>query len=519
MADVDLCIRGGLLYDGYGTGGRVADVAISGERIVAVGGLDGTTASREIDAQGLLVCPGFIDVHSHSDTYLLIEPAAPSKVFQGVTTEVVGNCGASGAPHEGAHRLPSDWAAQAYGDTWRSVAEYRALLEKARPAVNVALLVGHSNIRASVMGYAERPADWAEVKQMAAMLHAAFDQGAIGLSTGLAYTPGKWADKAELETLAAVAADHGGIYTSHMRNESRHLLAAIDEVLEIATSTGGRCQISHLKASGRDNWPFADAAIEKIEAARSAGLAITADRYPYTAGATELDIILPVWAEQGGRACVLARLSDEQDARRVAEALESGRAPDYWEGVMVGLSAANRQYQGMMISEIASRMGISPGRCVVELLKADQLGTGAFFFGMSAANMRKILSRPWVMIGSDASIRAPAGPLSHDHPHPRAYGTFTTLLREALDGRGLPLSALIHKMTLLPASTFGVVDRGIIQPGAYADLSVFAPDQVKAASDYGTPHVLSAGLMHQVVNGRPSVRNGRLTSERYGKVL
>ena len=263
----DLLINGGEVLDGSGAPARRADVAISGERIAAIGDLSGAEARKIVSAAGCCVCPGFIDVHSHSDTFILLEPAAPSKIFQGVTTEIVGNCGASTAPRQGAYKMPTDWREKNYPGAWSSVAEYRALLEQVQPAVNIVLLIGHNSLRAGVIGYDARAATATEIRAMADLLDRALAEGGAGLSTGLIYTPGLYSTPAEVRALATVAARRGKIYTSHMRSEGDGLLEALDETLEIGRSTGIRVQVSHLKTSGRRNWAKVDAALDKIRAA------------------------------------------------------------------------------------------------------------------------------------------------------------------------------------------------------------------------------------------------------------
>ena len=292
----DLLIRGALIYDGSGAEPVLGNLAVNGDRIAAVGELAGAVARNVIDAAGKALSPGFIDVHSHSDTYLLIEPSAPSKISQGVTTEIVGNCGASAAPRTPLTRLPFDWADKPYPASWESVADYRALLEQVRPAVNVMMLAGHNRLRSDIMGYAARPATADEVAGMCRLLEQSFDAGARGLSTGLLYTPGCFSEPGEVQELARVAARRGGIYTTHMRSEGSRLLESLDETLDLGRTTGVRLQVSHLKTSGRAHWGKLDAALDRLRSARAAGLDVAADRYPYTAASTDLDVLLPDWA-------------------------------------------------------------------------------------------------------------------------------------------------------------------------------------------------------------------------------
>ncbi|OGV44516.1 MAG: hypothetical protein A2X46_01485 [Lentisphaerae bacterium GWF2_57_35] len=509
------------MYDGTGLKPFGADVGIRDGRIVEIGDLSQAEADETVQAQGLCVCPGFIDVHSHSDAYLLIEPSAPSKIFQGVTTEVVGNCGASAAPRLGAFQIPSDWQDKNYPGVWSSVADYRRLLEQARPAVNVVLLIGHRNLRVGVMGYEGRPSQPDEIRRMCALLEQALEEGGAGLSTGLIYAPGMFAQPEEIHALARVAAARNKIYTSHMRSEGARLLEAIDETLRVGRQTGIRVEISHLKTSGRKNWHLVDAALDRIRSARAEGLNVAADRYPYTAACTDLDVILPDWAAEGGRETILARLGSATTRKKIREEILAGRDDAYWTGVLIGSTWApeNASFQGMKLVDMASHLKLEPVDAAFHLFETDQLHTGAIFFGMSEENMWKILAEPYVMIGSDASIRSPEGPLSKDHPHPRAYGSFPFFLRAAFDGKTVEPAEAIRKMTSLPAAHFQLTDRGVLAKGKYADVVAFDPQRLSTPASYAKPHQLASGIQAVVVNGAMTIRDGRLTGERTGKLL
>jgi N-acyl-D-amino-acid deacylase len=518
---LDLKITGARLLDGSGGPAADRDVGVRGDRIAEIGSLADAPARLTLHAPGRLLCPGFIDVHSHSDAYLLLEPAAPSKIFQGVTTEVVGNCGVSAAPLARPEDLPSDWAALPYPGAWRSVAEYADLLIRAKPALNVALLAGHGRLRAAVLGHAGRPATPDEIRAMALRLEQAFDEGVIGLSSGLIYPPGLFAEPPEIHALARVAARRGGLYASHLRSEGQRLLEALDELLDTGRAARVRLQVSHLKTSGRANWGLLDAALDKLRAARDAGLELAADRYPYIASGTDLDAIFPAWAKEGGRAAILNRLRDPDTRRRLREDLLASRPESSWGAIVVGSTAHpdNARFMGRPLDEIAQTLGLEPVDAALRLIETDELRTSAFFFGMSEDNLWRILAEPWVMIGSDASLRAPSGPLSHDHPHPRAYGAFARFLRAALDGRTVPLPEAIRKMTALPADHFRLRDRGRLVPGAFADLALFDPAAVRDAATFAQPHQLAAGLETLVVNGRLVIHQGRPTGDRPGRLL
>ncbi len=522
MNVLDLAIRGATIHDGSGAPARRGDVGIAGDRIESVGDdLSAAETRATLDAGGCVVCPGFVDAHSHSDTFLLIEPSAPSKVFQGITTEVVGNCGASAAPRVGRYRPPSDWAEQAYPRAWRTVAEYREVLALARPATNVRLLAGHNTIRGSVMGYDGRPATPDELAGMERLLEQAWDEGARGFSTGLIYPPGLFAGADEVTRLAAVVGRRGGVYASHLRSEGATLLEALDEFLAAGRASGARLQISHLKTSGSENWGKLDAAFERIRRARENGAIVAADRYPYTAGWTDLDVVLPTWAKAGGRDAILARLRDAETRRRLRDELLASRPAEAWAGVILGSVkvAPWRDLQGLPVPDAARRLGLDCVDAVLTVLDRDELRTGAFFAGMSEANMFRILADPNVMLGTDASIRSTTGPLSRDYPHPRAYGCVPRFLRLALDGRTVPLAEAIRKMTALPAEHFGLADRGTLRRGLKADVTVFDPVRVRDTSDYARPHSLAEGVRHVVVNGVAVLADGVLTGQRSGRFL
>ena len=517
----DLLICNGSVLDGTGAEAVRADVGICGERIKAIGDLSLADAETVIDASGQIVCPGFIDVHSHSDAYLLIEPRASSKVFQGITTEVCGNCGASAAPRLGDALLPSDWQDKPFPGSWSTVAEYRTLFDQANPAVNEALLIGHNTLHRGVAGYEPRGATPEELKEMCRALEQALDEGGCGMSTGLIYPPASAVPQEEILALTKGVAGRGGIYTSHMRSEGDRLLEAIDEALDIGRRAGVRVQISHLKASGKKNWHKLDAALEKIERARAEGIAVAADRYPYTAGCTDLDITLPAWALYDGREAVLTRLRDSETRRKIRREILEERGEFGFSTVMIGSTEHPelQSFKGLKLAEAAERLGMEPVDALLHIIEKDELRTGGIFFSMNEENMWKVLQTPWVMVGCDASLRAPNGILSTDHPHPRAYGSFTKLLRAALDGQTVMLPEMVRKMTSLPAEQFALRNRGVLKKGNAADVVVWNPKQLKENTSYGSPHRLSDGVQCLIVNGTLTIHNGELTGLRKGHFL
>ena len=518
---LDVRIRGGLVYDGTGGEPVRTDIAIAGDTITDLADLSRAEARHTVDATGRIVCPGFIDVHTHSDTYLLIEPLSPSKIYQGITTEVTGNCGASGAPVGGDYRLPSDWRDKVYPGTWHSVAEFRELLEEARPAVNVVMLIGHGNLRGALIGYEDKPATAEQCAEMERRLRSALEEGGHGLSTGLIYPPGLYAGREELVSLARVVAQYDGIYTTHMASESDRLLECIEATIALAKDAPVRAQVSHLKTAGRSNWPLVGDALALIRDAREEGVDIAADRYPYVHGATELDVVFPAWAEEGGTEAVMARLHDPATRDRIRAELRDSRPASAWESVMVGSTVhpENARFRGATITQVAGELGVQPEDAILLLTQRDQLRTGAFFGGMSEENMRTILAEPYVMLGSDASLRAPGGPLGSDYPHPRAYGTFPRFLRMALEGETVPLAEAIRKMTSLPADHFRLARRGRLAKGNRADVVVLDPATVRDRATYADPHQFAEGIETVLVNGALTIEDGRPTGVRAGQIL
>ena len=517
----DIKITGGMVFDGTGCPAVQHDIGISGDRIEAIENLSSTDAKFTIDASGKYVCPGFIDAHSHSDTYLLIEPSAPSKIFQGITTEVIGNCGASAAPLVGKYHMPGDWLDKTYPGTWSSVAEYRQLMESVRPAPNVYLLIGHNTLRVGIAGYENRVLSEDELEQVKQLLEKSLDEGGHGLSTGLIYAPAMFSSKEELIELAKVAAAKDGIYTSHMRSESNKVIEAIQELVSIARGAGIRAEISHLKTSGKKNWRFVDQALQLVRGARQEDLEIAADRYPYTSSCTDLDSIFPDWAAEGGREAIMRRLRNVSERKRLRADLLKVKTDDYWQTITIAstVHADNRRFQGMVLTDAAKLLGMEPVDAVLYFVESDKVMTSAFFSGMSEENMLKILAEPFVMLGTDASLRAIEGPLSKDYPHPRAYGSYPKFLRMALDGKTVPITEAIRKMTSLPAKHFRIKNRGVIARGRKADVIVFDPVEINDKSNYKEPHHLSGGIETVIVNGILTINSGRLTGNRGGIFL
>ena len=531
-------IRGGTIVDGTGKPSFRGDILVEGDRIVDVipnaspNSIIRLFDYSIIEAEGLIVSPGFIDAHTHSDAYLVIEPDAPSKITQGITTELNGQCGGSVAPRYGEARLSSDWAA-ILGDrlSWHSLAEYRDVLAAAKPAVNTVQFIGHNTLRSSVVGYAARAATPEDLRRMSRLLEQSLDEGGWGLTTGLIYQPGKYSTPEEVVALAKVAAAKGGYYATHMRSEGDRILEAIDEVIELVKATGIKAEISHLKTSGRRNWNKIDAVLEKIECAITEGLLLGSDRYPYCAAGTDLDIVLPDWAQEGAAPAEMKRLEDAGLRARIIEEINSSDRD--WSEVMIGGTWAeeNKEFSGHTIAELVGRdvlvapraarrsaPTLSPGELICDILLADGCKTGAFFFGMSEANLAKIYSRPWIVPGSDASLRAPWGPLGADHPHPRAYATMPEFYRRVRE-LGFSREETVARMTSVIADRFGIKGRGRIESGAFADLVIWDEAEFRAKATFTDPHQFTGGVRCVMVNGTIPYRDGAFTGDRGGRFL
>ena len=519
-------IKNGFVIDGTGRPGFSGCVAIEADMIADVFEGDAPVSAAEsfdrvVDAAGLSVSPGFIDSHSHSDAYLVIEPDAPSKLSQGVTTEINGQCGGSIAPRYGEARLSGDWAS-ILGErlTWRSLSEYRDVLSAARPSVNTVQFIGHNTLRSSVVGYAGRRATQDELSEMERLLSRELDDGGWGLTTGLIYQPGKYSTPEEVVSLAKVAAAHGGFYATHMRSEGDRILESIDEVLELVRATGIRAEVSHLKTSGKDNWAKIDQVVEKMQSAVDEGLLLGSDRYPFCAAGTDLDVVFPDWAGEGAATAEMERLRNPALRNKIAD--EINACSRDWSTVMIGgvWHPANRRYSGKTVADICG--GRTPGETVCDILEKDLCRTGAFFFGMSEDNLDRIYSMPWVVPGSDASLRAPWGPLGEDHPHPRAYGTMPMYFSRMTDPSracAVPDEEAVSRMTSVPARRFGIKGRGIIEKGAYADIAVWNRSEFRSTATYDRSHSFCTGMEKVFVNGVLAYDGGVFTHAGSGRFL
>jgi N-acyl-D-amino-acid deacylase len=527
----DLVIRNGRIVDGTGRAGYVADVAIKDDRIVKIGKLANATATRTIDAQGLVVAPGFIDMLGQSETYLLIDPRAMSKVMMGVTTEITGE-GESIAPINDRQIKEQEDFLRRFSLTidWRTLDEYFKRLDKQGSGVNLGTFVGATQVREYVIGYDDRPPSPQELEQMKKLVADAMRDGALGLSTSLQYVPARFAKTEELIELAKVARQYGGIYATHQRSEANTIDASLDEVFEIAQRAKIPVEIWHLKTAYKKNWGRMPYVLNRIKQARNRGLDVTADIYPYIAGSTALSACLPPWALEGGTDKMLARLRDPQTRQRLKT--EISQEQTTWEniylgsggpgGVLIG-SVVNRELeslQGKRISEIAEQQKKDPLDAVFDLILADHGQTGAIYFMMSEDDMRAAMKSPLVSFCTDSGSRATDGPLAGSKSHPRGWGSYPRILgRYVRDEKLLTLEDAIRKMTGAPAARVGLRDRGTIGEGKFADITIFDPAKVIDRATFESPNQYPVGIDYVIVNGKLSVDKGQRTSELSGRVL
>jgi N-acyl-D-amino-acid deacylase len=524
---LDILIRNGTVIDGSGEPRFRADVGITGGRIAEVGMLEGAEAGTVIDASGHVVTPGFVDMHSHADFTLPILPTADSLVHQGITTAVIGQCGASPAPllpdtrdliiaAAGSSDMPLPW------DEWSTFGSYLDYLRKIGTSINVAPLVGQSGVRSAVMGFTADAPTPEQMAQMQAEVIRAMEEGAIGVSTGLIYPPGSYATTAELIEVTRPAGERGGFYFSHIRGEGDTLLEAIAEAIRIGRETGAAVQISHYKAAGRDNWDKSGQGLALIDQAQAEGLDVTVDMYPYLAGSTMLAAALPEWAQEGGNDATLERLADQDTRAKMTAAMQSSgffRIIE-WDQVLISNSPHNRAYEGRYVADLAAEVGKSPYDWVFDALIETQLDMGMVLFMMSEENRKLELRHPLMMIGTDGSGLATEGPMAKGVPHPRSFGTYPRVLgRYVREGQVISLEEAVWKMSGLPAQKLHWADRGLIKKGQRADVVVLDPERVADLATYDKPHQYPAGMPHVIVNGELVVRDGTHTQARPGSVL
>jgi N-acyl-D-aspartate/D-glutamate deacylase len=523
----DLLIRGGHLLDGTGAPGRDADVAVRNGRIAVVPPGSTRPARRVIDARGQVVAPGLIDIHTHSDFTLPLNPRAESKIRQGVTLEVVGNCGFSVAPAlPGKAAMLREYLASSapwlpFHET--TFADYVRTFPAT--AVNVVLQVGHNTLRLMTAGLDNRPLTPDEMTRMERLLEEALVAGAWGLSSGLFTAPGHFADAAEILALARVLRRHGAAYSSHIRDEADHVFDAVREAIAVAEATGVHVQIAHLKLSGTDNWGGATKLLGEIEAARRRGLPVDCDAYPYDTATNPLRNLLPRWVLEGGIPAMLERLQSRDVRTRIRDDIARngltnfGRIPS-WDVVRVAISPHLPANAGRSLGDIARARRLDPIDAVCDYVLADRGETRILITSMSERDVDEITRTPWVLVGSDANALATTGVTGQGKPHPRSYGTHARLLGPGVrESRLLTLEQAVHKMTGASAAALGLVDRGVLRDGTRADIAVFDPARITDHSTYDEPHRYATGVSTVVVNGQVVLDGGDHTGALPGRVL
>ncbi|HUF25694.1 MAG TPA: D-aminoacylase [Gemmatimonadaceae bacterium] len=527
----DIVIRNGSLYDGSGATPFTGDLAIRGDSIVAIGDVGTARGRLEIDARGLAVAPGLINMLSWATESLLHDGRAQSDIRQGVTLEIFGEGSSMGPLNDRMKQLMLDQQGDLRFDiTWTTLGEYLEHLERRGVSVNVASFIGATTVRVHELGHDDRAPTPEELARMQALVRNAMEEGALGVGSSLIYAPAFYAATDELIALARAAAPYGGMYISHMRSEGNRLLEAVDELLTIAREAGVPAEIYHLKAAGQQNWGKLDAVIRKVDSARAAGLPITADMYTYTAGATGLDAAMPPWVQEGGYEAWAARLRDPAIRDRVAREM---RTPtDEWENffaavespehmILVGFrNDSLKPLTGKTLGEVARMRGTSPEETAMDLVIEDGSRVGTVYFLMTEDNVRRQIVIPWMSFGSDAGALAPEGLFLRSNPHPRAYGTFARLLGRYVRDEGIiPLEEAVRRLTSLPAENLKLERRGALRPGHFADVVVFDPARITDHATFERPHQYATGVVHVLVNGVPVLRDGEHTGATPGRVV
>jgi N-acyl-D-aspartate/D-glutamate deacylase len=530
-ATYDVILRHGTIVDGSGGAPYAGDVAIRGDRIAAVGDLGRARAAHEIDASRLAVAPGFVNMLSWANESLIEDGRSQSDIRQGVTLEVMGEGESMGplnaAMKEEMEKRQSDIK---YDVTWSTLGGYLEFLERRGVSTNVASFIGAATPREVVIGYADRAPTPAELAQMEDLVAQAMEEGAMGVASALIYPPGSFAKTDELVALAKVAGEYGGMYISHMRSEGSQLLPAIDELITIARKAHVRAEIYHFKASGRPNWPLLPAAIAKIDRARASGLAITADAYTYTAGATGLNSVMPPWVQEGGFETSLKRLHDPAIRRRIAR--EMDEPSDTWENLYLEAGSPDRillvafkneklkPLTGKSLAEVARMRGTSPEETAMDLIVEDDSPIGTIYFLMSEENVKTKMALPWLSFGSDEASLAPAGVFLKSNPHPRAYGNFARVLAKYVrDEKVMSLADAVRKLAALPCANLGIKDRGMLKAGDYADVVVFDPAKIQDHATYEKPRQYATGMVDVFVNGVQVLSDGQHTGATPGRFV
>lgn len=526
----DILIDNGLIVDGSGSVPYVGDVAIRDDRIVAVSQEISGDAKRVIDARGMAVAPGFINMLSWAPDALIADGAGESDIRQGVTLEVFGE-GWSEAPLT--DKIASTEEGRQgdirYPITWRSLDQYFDFIEKRGIAPNVASFVGATTVRINELDYADVDPDAAQLDRMRALVREAMDDGAMGVGSSLIYAPASYAETPELIALATESARCGGMYISHMRNESDDVLQSVDELIEIAEKSGGPAEIYHLKQAGKDNWDKLDAVIARVEAARTKGLRITANMYTYTAGSTGLDAAMPTWVQEGGYEQWKKRLQDPATRKRVLAEMQG--KPDGWENLfyhagpdkmmLVGFKNDKlKPLTGKTLAEVAAMRGTGPAETAIDLVIEDGSRVQVVYFLMDEENVARQTALPWMAFGSDAGAQAPRGVFLKSSTHPRAYGNFARLLGKYVrEEQRTSLADAVRRLTSMPASHLGLKERGTLAAGQFADVVIFDPATIADKATYADPQQFAVGVQHVLINGEPVLSGGQMTGARPGRAV
>ena len=525
----DVVIRGGTVYDGTGAPGISADVAIAGDRIAKIGDLSRAKARRSVDARGMAVSPGFINMLSWASDSLIADGLGQSDLRQGVTLEVFGEGTSMGPLNAKMKRERQRMLRTRRRVQWTTLAGYLSWLQRRGVALNVASFVGATTVRIHELGYEDREPTTAELKRMQELVRREMRNGAMGVGSSLIYAPAFYAKTPELIALCKAAAPYGGMYISHLRSEGNRFLEALDELITISRESGVRAEVYHLKAGGRENWPKLEPAIERIERARQEGLNITADMYTYTAGSTGLDAAMPPWVQEGGEDEWRKRLQDPEIRKRVAE--EMRRPTQEWENLLLGAGAEGtlllgfrnpdlRPYIGKTLAEVAKMRGVTPEEAAMDLVVEDKTRVSVAYFMMAEENVRRKITLPWMSFGSDARAMAAEKRFMENSTHPRAYGNFARLLGKYVrEERLVPLEEAIRKLTGLPAENLRLHRRGLLKAGYYADVVVFDPASIADRATFDAPHQYAAGVRHVWVNGRQVLKENEPTGLKPGRFV
>ena len=527
----DVIIKGGTVYDGTGAEGRVTDIAIRGDRIAGIGDLANATAKTTIDARGLAVAPGFINMLSWSTESLIQDGRSQSEIRQGVTTEIMGEGNSMGPLND---RMKARYVREQkdikYDIKWNTLAEYLRYLEKRGVSCNVASFLGATTVREYVIGLEDKQPTPEQLEQMRELVRKEMEAGALGIGTSLIYPPAFYAKTDELIELCKVAAKYQGKYISHMRSEGNQLLESLDELIRISREAGIPAELYHIKAAGEKNWPKEDQLLARIEAAQKEGLKITADMYTYTAAGTGLDACLPPWTEDGGYPALFKRLRDPATREKIAAEVRIDS--DAWENLYLAAGSPDKillagfkseklkPLTGKSLAEVAKMRGKDPIETIMDLLSEDESRIDAMYFLMSEENVRKELAKPWISFGSDEASQAPEGVFLKSNPHPRAYGNFARVLgKYARDEKVLTLPEAVRRLSALPATNLGLDHRGFIQEGMFADVVVFDPATIADRATFDKPHQYAVGMKHVFVNGVQVLKDGEHTGAKPGRAL